>query len=160
LKSKRIEARLEADGRRLREERYPRGEAFAGSGPPRRSARIAGPVLVLAAAAVLAALLLDTPSRGPAAGPVRAALVAPPEGEPIQPAGEPLCAALDPPLPDGEVRVFFDERDVTDRAEWNGHFVILDPPGPVRPGSHLFRLELTDRRGRIVGEPSWLIVAL
>ncbi|MBN1825023.1 MAG: hypothetical protein JW958_02075 [Candidatus Eisenbacteria bacterium] len=155
-----IEKRLAGDGKRLREERYPScrtGGFRAAPGRRARFGRIAG---ALAAAAILAAALADESFRRSGVSPVRAALVAPPEKEPIQAAGDPLCAALEPSLAGGRVRVFFDERDVTALAEWNDHFVILDPPGPVRPGSHFFRLELTDRRGRIVGEPSWLIVTL
>lgn len=90
----------------------------------------------------------------------RVSLITPSRLTPVRSPDEPICAAIYPPLSEGAVRVFFDEQDVTTVAERNESFVILDLPELTRPGSHLFRLEIMDRDGNIVGESSWLIYTL
>ncbi len=157
------------------------GERVLGSAPPDLEARLGRAVRrdrtirIRAAVAALAAILLIggyilTRAPGQRSSPESAALgtpdylnvalISPPEESPIHLDGEPICAAIYPPLLNGVVRVYFDEQDLTSIAERNDHFIILDPPRETAAGPHLLRLELIDQEGKLRGEPTWVIYIL
>ena len=164
------EKHLTDEGKRLREKSFPPGleESLRSIGNrPMRPRRVRGGLVAIGVAVLLIPFLtflrgtVDRDRRiGSPESSTRDSLITPSCLTPVRSPDEPLCAAIYPPLSEGDVRVFFDEQDLTAVAEKNESFVILDLPELTRPGSHLFRLEITDRNGNVIGEPSWLIYTL
>ncbi|MBD3348044.1 MAG: hypothetical protein GF400_02465 [Candidatus Eisenbacteria bacterium] len=71
-----------------------------------------------------------------------------------------ILAAIYPPVENGSVRLYVDERDVTGLAEVTGDYVMYSPPDRFREGEHIVTIEITDSSGKRVRDVSWLFYTL
>lgn len=109
-------------------------------------------------------------SSGPIAdgGDVSVAVAGEPGVDPVVPVDNSVVAAGDvdivaaiyPPVENGVIRLYVDERDVTGLADITNDYVMYSPAESLEEGEHIVTIEIRDAHGRKLKDVSWLFYTL
>jgi hypothetical protein len=140
--------------------------------------RILNPKVAWAVAAVCVVALVvvlvrvnsggPMPGLSPDAGEFRMADGAAAMVEPVMPAENSvvgarsveIVAAISPPIEGGLVRLYVDDRDVTNVSEVTDSYVMYTPGEGLDEGEHIVTIEIRDSTGRKLKDYSWLFYAM
>jgi hypothetical protein len=125
-------------------------------------------ICVVALVLTVTQMKLRSPLRSPGAEDASVAVAYEPSVEPVMPADNSvvgvgdvdIVAAIYPPVENGIVRLYVDERDVTGLADISSDYVMYSPPEGLEEGEHIVTIEIRDASGRKLKDASWLFYTL
>ncbi len=148
----------------------------AASRKPSWAARIRTPqfawsvvtVCVVALVLTVTQMRLGSPGRVPGVEGVSVAVAHEPSVDPVMPADNSvvgvgdvdIVAAIYPPVENGIIRLFVDERDVTGLADVTSDYVMYSPTERLEEGEHIVTIEIRDASGRKLKDVTWLFYTL
>ena len=125
-------------------------------------------VCVVALVLTITQMRLGSPGRVPGMENVSVAVANEPRVDPVMPADNSvvgvgdvdIVAAIYPPVENGIIRLYVDERDVTGLADVTNDYVMYSPTEKLEEGEHIVTIEIRDASGRKLKDVSWLFYTL